>query len=435
MSIIRLGLAPEDFVWASGIEDTFVPQTRPGHRALDEYALIGHYDHWRSDLALARDLGVQALRWGIPWYRVEPQPGVFDWRWTDEVLPYMVQELGIAPILDLMHYGCPFWLAREFDNPDYPARVATYAAAVAERYKDLVQWYTPLNEPVMNAWMCGQRGAWPPYLKGDHGYARLMLQLADGIQQTVAAIKAIDPQAVMVHVEVAGRYEPATPADSALAEMMNLRTLLCFDLLAGRVTPAHPLWFWLLAEGAPAERLAAIQAAAIPLDVVGLNFYPQWGTKAVGQNRAGQRSYRPIDKSGSGFVAMIAGYYERYGTPIMITETSARGADQVRAAWLDHSLDAIGQLRSAGVPVIGYTWFPMFTMVNWSYRFGAKPWQDYRLELGMYRLNEENSAARWSATPLVAQFQQRRAHPATSIGHMPQLTTHESVTQQLEPER
>ena len=27
---------PEDFLWATGIEDTFVPQTRPGHRALDE---------------------------------------------------------------------------------------------------------------------------------------------------------------------------------------------------------------------------------------------------------------------------------------------------------------------------------------------------------------------------------------------------------------
>ena len=26
----------EDFLWAGGIEDTFVPQTRPGHRALDD---------------------------------------------------------------------------------------------------------------------------------------------------------------------------------------------------------------------------------------------------------------------------------------------------------------------------------------------------------------------------------------------------------------
>lgn len=28
-------LHPDTFLWASGIENTFVPQTRPGDRALD----------------------------------------------------------------------------------------------------------------------------------------------------------------------------------------------------------------------------------------------------------------------------------------------------------------------------------------------------------------------------------------------------------------
>jgi beta-glucosidase/6-phospho-beta-glucosidase/beta-galactosidase len=424
MQLLQLGLAPEEFIWASGIEDTFVPQTRPGHRALDEYALIGHYEHWRSDLALARELGVQALRWGIPWYRVEPQPGVFDWRWTDEVLPYMVEELGIAPILDLMHYGCPLWLQREFDHSDYPQRVAAYAAAVAERYQHLVQWYTPLNEPMMNAWMCGQRGVWPPYLKGDRGYVRMMLQLADGIQRTVGAIKAIDPRAVMVHVDVAGTYHPADPADDALAVQMNLRTLLCYDLISGRVGPDHPLWAWLLAHGAPAARLEGLQNAAIPLDVLGLNFYPQWSTKAVGYNQGGRRSYRPIDKPGASFAGLISSYYERYGAPVMITETSAKGTEQTRAAWLHSSVRAIRDLRAAGVPVIGYTWFPMFTMVNWSYRLGGRPWEEYRLELGLYRLGEDEPEGRWLATPLVTQFQRLAADPGRSIGVMPQLATH-----------
>ncbi len=101
---------PETFLWASGIENTFVPQVRPGERALDEYELMGHYQHWREDLALARDLGLNALRWGVPWYRVEPKQGQFDWARTDQVISYLVEELGITPIIDLMHYGCPFWL-------------------------------------------------------------------------------------------------------------------------------------------------------------------------------------------------------------------------------------------------------------------------------------------------------------------------------------
>lgn len=41
--------APEDFCWATGIEDTFIPHTRPGMRALDEYELTQHYCQWRTD--------------------------------------------------------------------------------------------------------------------------------------------------------------------------------------------------------------------------------------------------------------------------------------------------------------------------------------------------------------------------------------------------
>ena len=75
MTDLVLGPRAEDFIWASGVEDTFVPQVKEGHRSLDEYHLMGHYEHWREDLALGRDLGVRALRWGVPWYRVEPLPG------------------------------------------------------------------------------------------------------------------------------------------------------------------------------------------------------------------------------------------------------------------------------------------------------------------------------------------------------------------------
>jgi beta-glucosidase/6-phospho-beta-glucosidase/beta-galactosidase len=164
MTNLRPGPRPCDFIWASGSEDTFVPQTRIGHRALDEYELIGHYDHWREDLPLLSASGLQAARWGAPWYKVEPAPGEFDWSWTDQVIPYLVEELHITPIIDLMHYGCPFWLNREFANDDYPTAVASYAAQFARRYSPQIKWYTPLNEPLVNPLICGKRGIWPPYM-------------------------------------------------------------------------------------------------------------------------------------------------------------------------------------------------------------------------------------------------------------------------------
>src|SRR5437868_1008979 len=79
------------FIWAAGIEDTFVAAPHPATgRILDEYALTEHYDRWEEDLKLLAHLGVSAARYGIPWYRVNPSPGQFDWSWTDRVLERLV---------------------------------------------------------------------------------------------------------------------------------------------------------------------------------------------------------------------------------------------------------------------------------------------------------------------------------------------------------
>src|SRR5919204_4811044 len=109
-------LSPEGFAWATGIEDTFVAQTeRVGERVLDEYAITHHYVYWREDIDRVADLGVRAMRYGIPWYKVEPAPGQFDWEWVDQVLEYAAGK-GIAVIADLMHYGTPLWLDNQFLN-------------------------------------------------------------------------------------------------------------------------------------------------------------------------------------------------------------------------------------------------------------------------------------------------------------------------------
>lgn len=422
-----MGFRAEDFIWASGIEDTFVPQTRNGHRALDEYQLMGHYDYWREDLALARDLGVQALRWGVPWYRVEPIPGEFDWHWVDSVLHYMIEDLGITPIIDLMHYGCPFWLRREFASNDYPQAVASYAAAFARRYAGLVHCYTPLNEPLVNALMCGNRGLWPPYLRGDSGYIRIMIQLVKGILETVAALKEVDPNAFMVHVEATGLNRATREDLQVLAVEDQRRGYLCYDLLAGMVTPDHPLFSWLVRNGASPNDLAALVPRRITFDMIGMNFYPQWSTKQLYVSQKRQLAYRSTEQDGSGFAALIEDYYRRYRAPIMVTETSAFGPEELRARWLQASVHAVKHLRARGIPVLGYTWFPMFTMIDWRYRFGRRPVERYRIELGLYRLDEHSPYGRWKDTPLVAQFREYTKNPEEAVGPVAQVPLSESV--------
>lgn len=394
----------KDFIWAAGIEDTFVPQTRPGHRSLDEYELMGHYRHWREDLDLCSELGLGALRWGVPWYKVEPEPGKFDWSWIDEVVPYLVQELKVNPIIDLMHYGCPFWLERGFVNKNYPLFVARFAAAFAERYGHLVHWYTPVNEPIITALMCGMRGLWPPYLKGERGYIRVMMQIARGIHSTVKAIREVDADSVMVHVEATGLTRTIREDLASLAREEQHRGYLCFDLISGRLTPDHLLFSWLLRNGVAPDELHELQKNAISLDILGMNFYPQWSTKQIYLDKRGRIAFRETEPEGTGFSELIRDYHARYDAPIMITETSAVGSTDLRLAWLKSSVASIRSLRSEGVPVIGYTWFPLFTMIDWRYRFSEGPLEDFYLELGLYNLNREPTGPRWMNTPLVDEF-------------------------------
>jgi len=109
------------FLWATGIEDTFItdpwPQTG---RTLDEYELTEHYERWRTDLDLMVQLGVRTARYGIPWHKINPARGLWDWSWVDQTLEYLLQ-LGIDPIVDLVHYGLPRWIEGAYLHPDFPS--------------------------------------------------------------------------------------------------------------------------------------------------------------------------------------------------------------------------------------------------------------------------------------------------------------------------
>jgi hypothetical protein len=77
----------------------------------------------------------------------------------------------------------------------------------------------------------------------------------------------------------------------------------------------------------------------------------------------------------------------------------------------------IKDLRAQGVPVIGYTWFPLFTMIDWRYRFGNEPLEHFYLELGLYHLNR-HEGKRWLPSPLVNKFKSYVADSAASIGEL-----------------
>lgn len=392
-----------DFHWAVGIENTFIPQERPGLRALEEYELTQHYRLWREDIDRAADLGVSHIRWGVPWYRVNPQPGQFEWGWVDEVLDYLVNRKGIAPIVDLMHYGTPLWMENAFLEPDYPQHVANYAHTFATRYGELVRYYTPLNEPTVNAEFCGLNGQWPPYLTGESGFVQVLLPIVRGMVLTTAAVRAADPDARFVQVEALGWVWTHDERLQERVETHLARTYLAFDLFTGRVDGNHLLTPFLLQHGAPQNDLIWLQEHAQQVDVLGVNLYPWSGGEWVmGEDG---RPHKHGELNGYHLADVLRQAWQRYGLPLMVTETSAKRDIDGRAQWMDETIAAVGQVHGEGIPIIGYTWFPMMTMVDWRYRMEDRPLADYLLHLGLWDASfDEAGILQRHPTPLVERY-------------------------------
>ncbi|MGY4314116.1 hypothetical protein ACVWW1_003419 [Bradyrhizobium sp. JR3.5] len=111
-----------------------------------------HYHRYKEDVALMRDLGIDAYRFSISWPRVLPkgrgasnEAGLaFYDRLIDELLAS-----GIEPWICLYHWDLPQALHElgGWQNRDIAGWFADYTALIARRYGDRVRRFATFNEP------------------------------------------------------------------------------------------------------------------------------------------------------------------------------------------------------------------------------------------------------------------------------------------------
>jgi beta-glucosidase len=420
-------MEPASFQWLAGIEDTFItaPSAKTG-RTLDEYELTDHYVRWESDLNLFAELGLRSVRYGLPWHRINPAPGVWDFTWSDGPIERLL-ELGIQPVVDLVHYGLPPWIEGAYSHPQFEYFMAEYAAKVAERYRGKIHTYTPLNEPRITAWYCGKLGWWPPALRGWRGFLRVMTSVCRGIVRSVHALHAIDSEIVNVHVDATDLYEAGTSDLRDEAARRQEMVFLALDLITGGVRAGHPLYEWVIAHGLSETDLAWFAENAIELDLIGINLYPLFSSKTLVRGSSGVRT-RMRYASADIIERLSNMYFERYRRPIFISETASEGSVSKRLAWMNESIEAVRRVREQGVPLIGYTWWPLFALVTWGYREGKKGPDEYLKQMGLWDLNPGPSGLERVSTILVDRYREIVAGGSTFVGPLtaPDVATRRS---------
>jgi hypothetical protein len=88
----------------------------------------------------------------------------------------------------------------------------------------------------------------------------------------------------------------------------------------------------------------------------------------------------------------------------MVTETCVTASVAERVAWLDDSVARVRELRVGGLDVVGYTWWPVFDMYEWTYRHSTAPREAHRLTMGLWELIESDGDLARVPTSLVERF-------------------------------
>jgi dTDP-4-dehydrorhamnose reductase len=359
-----------------GLECTIA---RIGEGFRNQVRETGHHER-PEDLDEIARLGIRTLRYPVLWEAVSPDdPGQADFSWHDARLARL-RELGIEPIIGLLHHGSGPRYTNLLD-PAFPALFARHAARVAERYPHL-RSFTPVNEPLTTARFSALYGVWYPHKTDMHSFARALINQCRATVAGMEAIRSVIPNAMLVQTEDMGKTFGSMLLQYQAA-YENERRWLSFDLLFGRVTPRHPGYQNLLDCGIGEDELRDLADRACPPDVIGINHYltsdrfledreDRWPAgHPVGGN--GRHRYADLEairmdlpEEALGMEARLAEVWERYQTPIAVTEVHNGCSRDEQLRWLMEAWQAACRLREKGVGIRAITIWSMFGALDWN---------------------------------------------------------------------
>jgi beta-glucosidase len=314
-----------------------------------------HFRKFREDIALAKQLGLQALRFSVEWSRVEPSPNIFDqgaishYREVVETLA----AAGIEPVITLHHRTLPVWV-RDQGGWETKRTVQAYEQYVTRMVAELptVRFWMPINEPVLYVAGGYLGGVYPPQKKNLVKAWLAFRNLAAANNAAYQAIHKLRPE--------------------ALVGMPHAAIYVCphkdrwYNRLAGQLV--HYFGNWRMLD-------------RTQYDFIGVQYYTRgvvavslkWGIAPViidvmqhpeVKTDIGWEIYP------DGLCQFLKAVAARYRKPIYITENGITDArDQLRADFIRQHLTATHRAMAEGADVRGYFHWSLLDNQEWDKGF------------------------------------------------------------------
>ena len=300
------------FLFATGIENSN-PTIENGRVRRDQMEECGHYRLWERDFDLVEELGIRFLRYGPPLHKTFLGQGRYDWDFADLTFAQL-KAREIVPIVDLCHFGVPDWIG-DFQNPDFPELFATYAGAFAGRFS-WVQLYTPVNEMFVCATFSAATGYWNEQLKSDRAFITALKNIVKANVLAMHAILDVRPDAIFIQSESSEYFHAENPKAIKPAEIQNARRFLSLDLNYGHRVDSE-MYEFLMDNGMTRDEYHFFLDSNLRHHcIMGNDFY------ITNEHRVDADGHVKPAGEVFGYYEITRQYHDRYGLPVMHTETN-----------------------------------------------------------------------------------------------------------------
>lgn len=352
-----------------------------------------HYQYWKEDVQLMKEMGLKSYRFSISWSRVIPEEGKIN----PEGLKFysdLVDELltaGIEPLVTIFHWDTPIWVYKKggWMSKNIIPLFRDYTKVVVEALSDRVKWWMTMNEPqcfIMNGYM---QGAHAPFKHNYLALSRLTRNCMLAHAESVKAIRQYAKKEPKVGIAMAtGCFVPEDESPEMIENARKQSMEMGMGLMGNRwwmdpILSGKPV----RAYGIYSSKQKDMTGIAQPLDFVGLNIYTPYNYSEWGGD--GKPVAAGLPRNSIGWVIdervmywTIRFVYERYRLPIMITENGLAENDMVfldgkvhdpkRTDFMKRYIGSMKKAVLEGYPVLGYQHWSVMDNFEWAEGFDPR---------------------------------------------------------------
>lgn len=354
-----------------------------------------HYNLYKEDFKLIKDLSNNAYRFSVEWSRIEKEEGKFDEKEIEHYVDMLkeLKRLNIEPLLTLHHFTIPIWLYKKggFLNENFLSFFERFVKKVVPYFKDYVKYWVTINEPTIIGLLGYLFGWWPP---GEKNFKKCFMAIKNLVLAHMKAKNIIKQEREDSFISIAHNMMIIEPfrknfLDKFIANKLSyIYNYLVLDALTSGIMK-KPL--------GDNEFYSDLKDS---IDYIGVNYYTRTFLSFHPFKLINQKIKKDTTLTDFGYEYYPEGIYEilislnKYNKPIIITENGiADKEDKLRGDFIRKSIESIKRAKIKGANILGYFYWSLMDNFEWI--------EGYSMRFGLYEVDFKTLERRRRSSALI----------------------------------